>query len=348
MQPQMVAPAQTVEPNLTRNVMQKWLLSRSPEAQKMAQNWLEQQDKGARKLKDTKTLVQDGQRVTVNIYDDGSTEVVPFAPDKEKLHFVPMGGKTAAVEPFTGVPQASYIHDPTQDALITDARARQKMEQDAQQFAASQGQQERHFQANYNAPTIQQTDLGPMLIDKRTAVGTPIKDASGNVIESSKALTEVQAKATMFGTRMENASQILTKLESDPEFNPASPVNKLAGATGLNYLAPKKAESYAQARRNWAEAELRFKSGAAVTAAEIDDNVKTYFPIPGDSPEIIAQKAQARQQTEAAMRVAMGKQGEKQMPKPEQQAGAPVAGARRAPDGKWYIQSGNQFLRVEP
>src|SRR5690349_19028764 len=40
-------------------------------------------------LKDTKTLTdpQSGQRVTVNFYKDGTREVVPFAPDKEKLHF---------------------------------------------------------------------------------------------------------------------------------------------------------------------------------------------------------------------------------------------------------------------
>lgn len=57
-------------------------------------------------LKDTKTLTdpQSGQRVTVNFYKDGTREVVPFAPDKEKLHFMDTGGAVQGMDAFSGAP----------------------------------------------------------------------------------------------------------------------------------------------------------------------------------------------------------------------------------------------------
>jgi hypothetical protein len=61
------------------------------------------------KLKDTKTLTQNGQRVTVNLYDDGSTEVVPYGPDKEKLHFADTGGAVQGLDQFTGAPVSAPI-----------------------------------------------------------------------------------------------------------------------------------------------------------------------------------------------------------------------------------------------
>jgi hypothetical protein len=60
--------------------------------------------KPTRELKDTRTLMQNGQRVTVNFYKDGTHEVVPFAPDAEKAHFVPAGNQVIPVDPFTAKP----------------------------------------------------------------------------------------------------------------------------------------------------------------------------------------------------------------------------------------------------
>lgn len=62
-------------------------------------------------LKDTKTQVdpRTGQRVTVNFYNDGTTEVVPFAPDQEKAHFADTGGAVLPLDPFTGLPRGQAI-----------------------------------------------------------------------------------------------------------------------------------------------------------------------------------------------------------------------------------------------
>jgi hypothetical protein len=61
--------------------------------------------KPTRELKDTRTLMQNGKRVTVNFYKDGTSEVVPFAPDAEKPYFVSTGSKVGVpLDPFTGKP----------------------------------------------------------------------------------------------------------------------------------------------------------------------------------------------------------------------------------------------------
>jgi hypothetical protein len=94
--------------------------------------------KPTRELKDTRTLMQNGQRVTVNFYKDGTHEVVPFAPDAEKPHFVSTGGKVGVpLDPFTGKPLGEGVQatvDPNTQYTgnitmrgqnMTDARSRE-------------------------------------------------------------------------------------------------------------------------------------------------------------------------------------------------------------------------------
>jgi hypothetical protein len=75
------------------------------------------------KLKDQKTLTQNGRRVVVNLYDDGSTQIVPgVGPDMEKAHFLDTGSIVGAVDPFTGTPIPGgglYNKTTTPDALLS-------------------------------------------------------------------------------------------------------------------------------------------------------------------------------------------------------------------------------------
>ncbi len=58
-----------------------------------------------KQLKDTRTLMQGGKRVTVNFYTDGTHEVLPYAPDAEKAHFASTGARAGIpLDPFTGAP----------------------------------------------------------------------------------------------------------------------------------------------------------------------------------------------------------------------------------------------------
>lgn len=77
----------------------------SPTALAMAKQYRDLAEKYRPEVKETKTLVdQSGQRVTVNIYKDGTQSIVPFAPDKEKLSFQDLGGVVQGLDPLTGQP----------------------------------------------------------------------------------------------------------------------------------------------------------------------------------------------------------------------------------------------------
>lgn len=81
-----------------------------------------------KEVKETRTLMQNGKRVTVNIYKDGTTSVVPFDPDKEKLHFGSTGGRAlVGADPYSGdVVSPGVPATPSPDALLTDRRLREQ------------------------------------------------------------------------------------------------------------------------------------------------------------------------------------------------------------------------------
>jgi hypothetical protein len=115
-------------------------------------------------------------------------------------------------------------------------------------------------------------------------------------------LTESEGKNTMFLGQMRDASKALSGVDS------VSPVEVAAtGNPVTNWAAPADAQKAAQAQRQWAEAYLRVKTGAAATAGEVENNIRTFFPVAGDSKEVIAQKAKARAQAEQDLVIAAGR-----------------------------------------
>ena len=127
-------------------------------------------------------------------------------------------------------------------------------------------------------------------------------------LQFGKPLTESQAKATAFQSQMIGAENNIKQLESKG-FNPASLQSqaalKVAGSP-LNIAASPETQQYKQAQEQWAEAYLRFKTGAAATEGEVQRNIKTFFPQFGDKPAQIAQKADARRQAEQDIGFAAG------------------------------------------
>lgn len=57
---------------------------------------------------------------------------------------------------------------------------------------------------------------------------------------------------------------------------------------------------------NWVRANLRKESGAAIGVDEARQEIANYFPQPGDSAEVVKQKADQRRVVEQAMRTAAG------------------------------------------
>ena len=132
--------------------------------------------------------------------------------------------------------------------------------------------------------------------------------------------TEAEQKAAGFSQRMELSNQLITDLENkliaqgqEPNIMLPTATSQAIGSIPLvgNFARTKftstEQQQYRQAQENWVRANLRKESGAVIGAEEMDAEIRTYFPQPGELPEVVAQKNIARQVTQEAMKTAAGK-----------------------------------------
>ncbi len=122
-------------------------------------------------------------------------------------------------------------------------------------------------------------------------------------VKDSGPPTEFQGKSGIFGARAEEANRVLESLNG--EYSPFG-INVKQGAGGVwgiggalemgaNKRLSPKTQQAEQAQRDFINAVLRQESGASIAPSEFDNAKKQYFPQPGDSPEVIAQKSRNRQ-----------------------------------------------------
>lgn len=130
-------------------------------------------------------------------------------------------------------------------------------------------------------------------------------DGTTTYIPAGK-ITEGERNASGFYQRMISANEEMDRLTNAGYDASNRRDFYTAGGEFLNPLASNEGQQYRQAQENWVRANLRKESGAAIGAAEMDQERKNYFPIPGDGKDVIAQKARNRQVTERAMRQAAG------------------------------------------
>ena len=110
-----------------------------------------------------------------------------------------------------------------------------------------------------------------------------------------KPLNDVQAKAQLFGTRMQEADKIMGQLEASGKSYSTPGANLPIVGRAVNMLNTEQGQMLDQAKRDFTNAVLRRESGAAIAQSEFDSADKQYFPQIGDSDKVIAQKARARQ-----------------------------------------------------
>lgn len=131
--------------------------------------------------------------------------------------------------------------------------------------------------------------------------------------------TESEQKAYGFAQRMEFSDQVISNLENQvlKEGKDATALyptafSQAAGGVPLigDYLRTQVTtpvqQQYRQAQENWVRANLRKESGAVIGADEMADEIRNYFPQPGQSAEVIQQKQLARQVTQDAMKTSAG------------------------------------------
>jgi hypothetical protein len=177
------------------------------------------------------------------------------------------------------------------------------------------------------AGQVLETENGPMLVNTRTGQATPVM-ANGQPVAGGKPLTADQGNATAFGIRMKESNQILNNLEEKGVKNTGVVRSAVAGTVGMtpfvgenlahgvnavmntlpSALGGPSAEQQQvdAARKNFITAVLRKESGAAISASEFYNEAQKYFPQPGDSDAVIAQKRHARDTAIKAMEIQAG------------------------------------------
>lgn len=112
-----------------------------------------------------------------------------------------------------------------------------------------------------------------------------------------------QQKAAGFAARMDQATSALAK---NPNFVPNEKDILTYKSDMLRRLTSDEYKLYRQAQENWISANLRRESGAVIGVEEMDQEIKKYFPSPGDSEDVIKQKAESRRIAQEGMKQSAG------------------------------------------
>ncbi len=118
-------------------------------------------------------------------------------------------------------------------------------------------------------------------------------------------LTVDAAKNTGFFIRTREANAILNELEDQGTRFGQQVLDSVPLGLG-NFGRDPDFQRFDQARRDFVNSILRRESGAVISDAEFENANKQYFPVPGDSPEVIAQKRQNRINAIEGLRVGSG------------------------------------------
>ena len=232
-----------------------------------AQQYRTLAEKYAPQYEGMETVMRDGKPVVLQRFKNRAPEETGYMP-KPDYKQVDTGGQIGFYDPLTGQVGGQFGKVATPDALLAQQTAREGHQ------VTIRGQ---------NAP----------------GRGKP---------------TDQQLSAQSFLSRMENASSVIDKLERGG-YAPgvmgalAQGVGKVPLIGGVasmatvgagNALVPEWPQ-YRQAQEEWVRAKLRKESGAVISDSEMEGEIRTYFPQPGDPASLRKQKAMSRQAAERAI-----------------------------------------------
>lgn len=128
----------------------------------------------------------------------------------------------------------------------------------------------------------------PGFADPSYNFGTDTRPSIAEEIENLPKRTEAQAKSRTFATRLDQALPIISELETQ--------FSELGSQPGFvpRPLRSQDRKRFDQASGAFINALLRRESGAAISDEEFARFGPQFIPSPGDGPEVLAQKAEAR------------------------------------------------------
>lgn len=185
------------------------------------------------------------------------------------------------------------------------------------------------IQNTQSPDSVASTGLGyARIAEDRRQFG--ITDARAAAKEASPAnITEGERNAGGYAARMVEATKLLDKFEEKGRATYKTDALggvPLVGRALQTSAMTKDQQQYRQAQEDWVRAKLRKESGAAIGVDEMQNEIATYFPQPGDLPETVAQKRQARAVATQAMLQSAGRGAPKAAPATKPEA-APAPGA---------------------
>lgn len=110
----------------------------------------------------------------------------------------------------------------------------------------------------------------------------------------TQGLTEAQSRSNFFGAQMRMGDEVLRGVNVPS--NAMLLAYRNLPSVPVNYGASANDQMYFNAARLFAAGVLRKETGAAMTPGEVLDVAERFFPTPFDRPQVIEQKARARQQ----------------------------------------------------
>lgn len=152
---------------------------------------------------------------------------------------------------------------------------------------------------------------GQDIAAQTAARGQDIADARAKAASSSSGnATEAERNAAGYLMRMQEATKLLDKYEGKGAATYST--EAAGGIPFFGSMARRAAMSpdqqlYRQAQEDWVRAKLRKESGASIASDEMEREIETYFPMPGDSKEVIEQKRKARLVANDAFRASAGR-----------------------------------------
>ncbi|MCT9125415.1 hypothetical protein [Cupriavidus gilardii] len=256
------------------------------DVQKLAEsgNW------GKSKVKDYKEVRKPDGTVEIVGYDEFGNPVSTGATPFKAPEFRDLGGQVVGIDPITLKPVWSGAKTMTPGEAASNAIARANL-------GISQARLAMDRAGPANNPMLKGAPAGY----RWNAQGN-LEPIPGGPAEVGKAPTEFQGKSAVYGARASEADKIISGLQG--KYSPAAigakqaasdvpVIGGLLGAAG-NVLMSPESQKAEQAQRDFINAMLRQESGAAISPSEFDNARKQYFPQPGDSNAVIAQKARNR------------------------------------------------------
>ena len=163
-------------------------------------------------------------------------------------------------------------------------------------------------------PRLQQVtnENGTFLLDIDTGETKPVFVGGKQLkpVKPAQTPSGEESNAAGFLVRMKDATKLLDTFEDKGKPNIGTSVAggvPLIGGYLERSVQTKEQQQYKNAAMAWIRAKLRKESGAAIGADEARQEYENYFPVVGDTAEVISQKRSLRQSAMDEMRLASGK-----------------------------------------